>query len=497
MVRVLADLPCTLTVKETMFKKLLSGLFWVLLLNVLIKPFWILGIEVGVQNAVGAEEYGLYVTLFNLAYIFNILLDIGVTNFNTRNIAQHPVLITKHLSGILGIKVVLLAFYLVATFTVGILEGYDSRQFTLLAFLSFNQFLNSLILYLRSNFEGLLLFRQDSVISILDRVVMIIICGSLLWLPNHPTFRIEYFVYAQTVAYIITAVVALWALISKVGFRGLRFSWPFAVVILRQSIPYALLVLLMASYNRIDPMLLDALAPHGRYQAGIYAGAFRLLDALTMIAYLVSVPLLPIFSKMTVCVTDSRHELSSTLRWVTSLMLVFSVTAAVVASGFGGQLMSLLYTSHVDEYTPVFRVLVFGIIPISVTYIYGTLLTAAGRLRQLNIMAAVTLVVNIVVNIICIPSMGAVGSAWASLVAQSFMALAQIVVALRIFNIHIEPRYIIKIILFTLSIVAIVAFAPLSDWWLHMILALSVAIVVALLLGLVDVKLMRKTLKER
>ena len=41
-------------------------IFWILLLNLLIKPFWILGIEVGVQNAVSTSEYGIYITLFNL-----------------------------------------------------------------------------------------------------------------------------------------------------------------------------------------------------------------------------------------------------------------------------------------------------------------------------------------------------------------------------------------------------------------------------------------------
>ena len=101
-----------------MLKKLFSGLFWVLLLNLLVKPFWIFGIEVGVQNAVGVETYGFYFSIFNLAYIFNILLDLGITNFNTRNIARHPQLIGKHLSGILGIKVLLLGLYLVVTFTL-------------------------------------------------------------------------------------------------------------------------------------------------------------------------------------------------------------------------------------------------------------------------------------------------------------------------------------------------------------------------------------------
>ena len=99
--------------EQSMQRKLLSGLFWVLLANLLVKPFWILGIEVGVQNAVGNEAYGFYYAIFSFSYIFNILLDLGLTNFNTRNIAQHPQLIGKHLSGILGIKLLLLGLYVV------------------------------------------------------------------------------------------------------------------------------------------------------------------------------------------------------------------------------------------------------------------------------------------------------------------------------------------------------------------------------------------------
>ena len=41
-----------------MQKKLLSGLFWVLLANLIVKPLWLFGIEVGVQNAVGNQMYG-------------------------------------------------------------------------------------------------------------------------------------------------------------------------------------------------------------------------------------------------------------------------------------------------------------------------------------------------------------------------------------------------------------------------------------------------------
>lgn len=427
-----------------MQKKLLSGLFWVLLANLLVKPLWILGVEVGVQNAVGNEVYGFYAALFSFSYIFNILLDLGITNFNTRNIAQHPQLIGKHLSGILGIKILLFGLYLLITFTVGLLMGYGSNEFRLLALLTLCQFLNSLILYLRSNFEGLLLFKWDSLFSVLDRVLMILICGFLLWGPKFSffnfSFSIFHFVYAQLIAYGLTALLAFTVIARKACFRRLRWDWRFFMVILRESTPFALLVLLMASYNRIDPILLRKLSSD--VDAGVYAGAFRLLDALTMVCYLVSVPLLPVFSKLCSKKATStqledrnqRSEISDVVRLVFWPMMLFSIGAAMVCSLLAEPLMTALYHEHYAPYVPVFRVIIFGLVPIGVTYIFGTLLTAGGYLRQLNLFAASSLVLNIGVNLTLIPFFGAVGSAYASLAAQTFMAVTQMCIAVRRFN---------------------------------------------------------------
>lgn len=472
----------------TLKKNLISGLLWIVLLNLLIKPFWILGVDRGVQNAVGAETYGLYFVAFNLAYIFNILLDLGVTNFNVRNIAQHPQLIEKHLSGILSIKILLLGLYLIVTLTMGMILGYESRQFWLLLWLSINQFLNSLITYLRSNFEGLLMFRMDSVLSVLDRILMILICGCLLWRPNAAAFQIEWFVYAQTAAYVFTAAVALVALARQTGLKRLHFSRPFTLSILRQSAPFALLVLLMASYNRLDPILLQRLLPDGVHQAGIYAGAFRLLDALTMIAYLVSVPLLPIYARLTK--ESNTEEIGSITQMVFAMMMVFSVTIAVTCAFNSQELMQLMYAEHTEASSQVFRILIYGIIPISMTYIFGTLLTANGSLKQLNIMATTTLVVNIGINLLLIPRWEAVGSAWASVIAQSVMALAQMILALKMFYTKHWPRYINLTFFYVILIIGINLLLRTTPmvWEWRMILAIGLAIVIAIGLRLINVK---------
>lgn len=468
---------------QTLTAKLYTGLIWVLVLNVLVKPFWILVIEAGVQNAVGHEMYGFYIAIFNFSYIFNILLDLGITNYNTRKIAQQPELIDKHLSGILGVKIMLMGVYVVATFLIGWMVGYSTRQFYLLAWLSVNQGLNSLILYLRSNFEGLLLFKWDSVLSVLDRVLMIIICGGLLmWHQEHGGFEIAWFVYAQTTAYIATVAVALRALRRKRVLHRPRWDWAFVKGVMRQSLPFAVLVFLMATYNRIDPILLERLLPYGEgdLEAGIYAAAFRLLDALTMIAYMVSVPLLPIYSKLTVARRENQQQIAETTRQVFWLVWVIAVGASTTLSSMSEELMGILYDSDTRAIADVFEVLIYGIIPITATYVYGTLLTANGSLRQLNLFAAGALAVNVTVNLIVIPRYGAVGSAVASVTTQSVMAITQIVAAHIIFGIRPRWGHISKLGIFGGAMIGLNILCEGMAWWSHLTIAVTVAAIVLL-----------------
>jgi len=101
-----------------MHRKFLSSLGLLLFLNLLIKPFWILGIDRAVQNSVSPADYGLYYALFNFSFLFNILLDLGITNLNNKNIAQNHHILNKHLSSIVTLRLLLGIFYFIATIFV-------------------------------------------------------------------------------------------------------------------------------------------------------------------------------------------------------------------------------------------------------------------------------------------------------------------------------------------------------------------------------------------
>ena len=61
-----------------MQKKFLTNLGLLVLVTLLVKPFWILFIDREVQNVVGTENYGFYFALLNFSFLFNILLGLGI-----------------------------------------------------------------------------------------------------------------------------------------------------------------------------------------------------------------------------------------------------------------------------------------------------------------------------------------------------------------------------------------------------------------------------------
>ncbi len=483
-----------------MQKKFLTSLVILLFLNLLIKPFWILGIDRVVNNIVGAQEYGFYFAIFNFSFLFNILLDVGLTNFNNRNISQNSHLLNKYFSGIVVLKILLSIVYIIITISIGLIIGYNSNQMQLLYVLGFNQILISFILYLRSNISGLHFFKTDSLISVLDRFLMILFCSVLIWgnITNQK-MTIQWFVYAQTTAYLLTAAVAFIIVVRKSNFSKLYWNSKFFIVIIRQSLPYALLVLLMTFYNRIDSVMIERLLSgnEGAYQSGIYASAYRLLDATNMIAYLFSVLLLPIFARM----IKQKQDVGKMVKLSFSLLITPAIIISFSCIFYRYEIMNMLNPQHTNETIEIFQsrlnqgAFVFAalmgcFIAISTTYIFGTLLTANGNLKQLNIFASIGMLVNIALNFIVIPVYLASGSAVVCIITQFGTAALQMGYAIIKFKFKIRWIIIFRFVFFVIGLLLIqYLFKQFNfEWHYKFILLILASFTYAFVLKLINVK---------
>ncbi|HRH68427.1 MAG TPA: polysaccharide biosynthesis C-terminal domain-containing protein [Flavobacteriales bacterium] len=425
-----------------MQRSFLLNLALLLVLNLLVKPFYILGIDAGVQDAVGSAAYGTYAALLSLGFLLNIILDLGMTNHNTRHMAQHTHLMGKTLSGALGVRFLLVLLYALITAITGFVLGFRGAQMAVLGWIIFNQALVATILYLRSNIAGAQRYKQDSLLSVLDRVLLIGMVGWLLWgRSSDVPFRIEWFVWAQTIAYGVTALVAL-VMVLRIA-EGVRLAWQpaFAWVVVKQSFPYALLILLMTFYYRIDTLMLERMLPDGDLQAGIYAQGFRFFEAFNMLGYLMAGLLLPMFSRLLAEAKKSGTAAAVDIQPLVLLAMRLVLTGALAVAVFGianaQGIMDLRYSENTTLSAPVFALLIGCFVAVCTTYVFGTLLTAGGNLKYLNWMAACGALLNIALNLVLIPRMQAEGAAWASLITQLVTALAQIGLAASLYAVRV------------------------------------------------------------
>lgn len=466
-----------------MKRKFITNLALLLFLNLLVKPFWMFGIDRKVQNMVGAEEYGLYFSLFSLSILLNILLDFGITNFNNREIAQNTALLKTHLSRIIPLKFSLAVVYGIVVIISGLVLGYSPRQFNILWVLILNQFLLSFILYLRSNISGLHLFRTDSIISVLDRVLMILICSILIWTDLFSAqFKIEWFIYAQTVSYLITSIVVFIIVMRKSGRISLDFRWRYGLGILKQSYPFALLVLLMSFFNRIDSVMLERMLSNGKTEAGIYAQSFRILDATSMFALLFAGLLLPIFSRM----LKQQEKTGEMVKLSFSLLIIPALTLVVISLFYNKNIISLLYLEHIDYSSAIYKILIVSLVFSSTSYIFGTLLTANGSLYHLNMLAGITLVLNVSLNLILIPRYEAKGAAIANLCSQGFYALSQAITAQKLLGLKMNLAFMFRLLIFIviLAILTWLTSMYIHSWGAGFFIICILAVILMWLLGI-------------
>jgi O-antigen/teichoic acid export membrane protein len=479
-------------------REFLFNIILLVFINLLIKPLFIFGIDLGVQNSMG-DQYGLYFALLNLTYLSQIINDFGIQSFNNRHISQHPHLLPKYFPNLLAIKALLSLSYVVLTLLIAWFAlGYGWDVLPLLLVLLVNQVLVQLILFLRSNISGLGHYRTDSLLSALDKLLMLITCGAILW-ANVLPLTLMSFALAQTIA-LLSTVLVVFVVLRRLATFSVRPSWsenwragrPALLSLFRQSLPYALVVLLMFAYTRLDAVLLERLA--GAAHADVYAGAFRLLEACNMFGYLFASLLLPMFARL----IKLREPVAPLVSMSFKLIWAGSVTLTMAIFFAREDLLRWMMPLRASDYRfDVLGVLIWAFIPVSVTYIFSTLLTARQLMMKMNRFFLMGIAIDVALNLLLIPHWQAYGSAVAAVVTQVFISGAMVWLSIRAFGFRPRLGALIQIVGFAI-------FIGVSDffifektsmgWGLQFVVALSLGLVGLVLFQLVDLKKARKVI---
>jgi O-antigen/teichoic acid export membrane protein len=399
-----------------------SALGLLIILNVIIKPVWIFGIDRQVQNVVGHEVYGRYFALFNLSIVFSFLLDLGLTAYFNRQLATQKSSFVDKAGSFLFIKLAFAVLYAALVFTAALLSGID--KLGILVSIVLIQIFTSLFVFLRSIITAHQWFKTDAWLSVLDKTFMILLCGSLLYF--HKVFgqiNLYKFLFTQVACTALAVICALVILLRRPNTFSVAEQPFFVSQILKAAFPFALVVLLMSIHVRLDGFLLERLHPNGSYEAGIYAAAYRLLDAANMVGYLFASFLLPYMAYQ----WSGNKEIQVVILTTRHFLLLYAFFIVVTVFFLAPWLQQILYHNENKDSIKVLQWCMLPLIGYSLTQIYGTVMTATGNIISFAYLNLAAVIINVVLNIILIPLYGALGCCYAALASQLFCGIATMV----------------------------------------------------------------------
>jgi len=410
-----------------------------------------------VQDQVGHAEWGLYAALLSFGFLFITLSDLGINQYATKMLAGDPGLMRSYFPNLLSFKFFLTLLYPVIMGVVAWLLGYPEQHIYFLVLLCLVHSGGQLMNFFRANFQAMQRFSLDGFLSVFDRIILLLITIYLFY----TQLDISRFIYARVVTVILSVIVFYGLIIRMYGWFKPKLDIPLVRNIITYSLSLALMTVLYSIHDKVDQVMLERLA--GEKENGLYAGAYRWLEAFSMYMWTV----LPIFfARFAFYVKDLKEQekLLHKGQIITSLPLTL---VSIFVWFYGEKLLFLFDQSSPEEIAVMTQCLqaVFVALWLNGNFaIFSTLLTATGHENAVNVFAGISIVVNIGLNWYFIPIHGAIASAWTTVISYLILSICYIFYFQFRLSIKVPYTQIVKLFMLTGAVWLLFYLLDMQGW---------------------------------
>ncbi len=183
--------------------------------------------------------------------------------------------------------------------------------------------------------------------------------------------------------------------------------------VIRGSLPYGLLGVLGLLYFRVDTVLLSYIK--GSFETGIYAVAYRFLEAVTFIPAAFSAAIFPVFARLH---DSSPGDLKKLYFKSLKIMFILGVVTLLGYLFVLPQIIGIFLQNYLSS------IVAIKILALSIPFMFihvpavAVLLSTDKYLGKILILSFLILLFNIVSNLTFIPQFGFIAAAWITIISE-------------------------------------------------------------------------------
>jgi O-antigen/teichoic acid export membrane protein len=368
-----------------------------------------------IARSLGPSGFG--VLSFALAFtgIFVVFGDIGLQQLSVREIAREKSLASKYLANIslLKIPLAIITFSLIAL-TINLM-GYPRDTVMVVYLIGLSVILTAFAMVYFSIFQAFEKMEYQSIGQLLS--ITVILGGIFIAIKYN--FTVIGFASLYLLANIVLLIYCLVVIRIKFptlmkGSAGyLEFDGSFWVQVIKQALPFGLIAFLVGSYLGIDSVILSA--AKGNEAVGWYNAAYKIVLALVFIPSCFFVSLFPIMSKL---YKSSVESLKLVYERSLKYMLILSIPIGVGITILASRIVTQVFGVEYEAAAIALQILVWSTVLIYIGSAFAFLMYSIDRQTTVVKVMAVTVTVNVILNIILIPAYSYVGASIASVISN-------------------------------------------------------------------------------
>jgi O-antigen/teichoic acid export membrane protein len=428
-----------------------------------------------VTRYLGVAGFGEYALVLTFLAVLVPISDVGLTAIGVRELARDRAHEETIIGNLLVLRFAVALAASVLLIAISPLFPYSDRVESGLRLAAVGLF--ALVL----SGLPLIVFQSRLRLELSALVDFVVAAATLLFVlvGTQADLGFNFLIFATVVAGFTGAGLGF-ALASRLVRLRPRFERERVRTLLAAALPVGVFLMFVVLQLRIDTVLLSLLKPVE--DVGVYGAAYRFLEQALFFPGLFMAAVYPILAAM---IANSDPGLQLAVDKSLTFLLALAIPLAAGSFVLAPDLISLIAGESFSEAVEPMRVLAFSSIFVFMTALFSSLLVLYERQRQLVVLVAAALALNVALNLILIPAFSYVGAAAASLATQTCFGIALIVAALRYGDLSLHLTPVPRILLATAGMSAVLWLTSSLPFGVTVIAGLVSYAVLGYLLGVV------------
>lgn len=369
----------------------------------------------------GVHDFGEYNLVFAFLGTAFLLADFGLNTLLIRTVAQEPDN-TRIQTQVFSLRLIL------SSIVVGVLLFFNSyipyseqvQRGILIAGLGYAFFLQAAVMW--GVFQSRLTFEKAVVSQVAGTVVQFVMIVAGVYF----NMSFAYFMWAFIAGNVMSFFVS-WILF-KPSFRLISFRGAHLTSVLRASLPFAAGVIVSTLYFRFDMLYLGYIfEPSQLPDVGLYALAYKPFEVVLLLGGYYSQVLFPLFSSL----LKKKKPMKYVNRYLAysaiigiSAMVSLYIFAPIVIALLGGE-------TYNPAITPM-QILSLAVAPSIMSGFFLTIAIAGKKEIQALYIAIIALVINVVLNVLFVPTYSYIAASWITVVTQTCIMAGYLYISLSV-----------------------------------------------------------------